>query len=53
MFAAVLKVQHPANTMATLQELSLVTAVVAQSGVGESIHKLSPTSMFKEKKFSK
>ena len=34
-FAAVLKEQPPVVTMATLQELSLVTAVICHSGVGE------------------
>ena len=34
MFAAILKDQHGPVTMATLQELALVTAVVSNSGVG-------------------
>ena len=33
-FAAILKEQHAVVTMATLQELALVTAVIANSGVG-------------------
>ncbi len=34
-FAAILKENHPVVTMATLQELALVTAVIGRSGVGE------------------
>ncbi len=34
-FASVLKEQHRVVTMATLQELALVTAVIGHSDVGE------------------
>lgn len=37
-FAAILKEQHPVVTMATLQELALVTAVIGHSGVGQYKH---------------